>query len=375
MSFSEAATFVAETIFSQQPTFDHSPRQAYDITRDVIRYGELRQTYSDPESRKILLEEMTADLMTHFAELNRVGGFSYRYRISNEILVEDSQAEKPIVDMFKDQDGVVARLWQESIIPTLELMPVNATVFTYSARQNGTFEGGYDYAYVFQKIDKNTIHCNGLELVLSRFEQAAVLNQLYQESNKFHLLLTDNPDGDEVRSRAFYFPPGKYESIARAYAQIIGKVIKPLRSGWTLETSSDYKKYLNEQDQKLLLQQSRSEKLAASIVDDLDRVPLAVQKLKLANEQKRDLWRLYPQLMIRAATEGLDQILLPCGSVDVSSGLNMGDLRFTAGNGLVETANSIMKCVTCPFCKKIVDAVVTSSTIECPECHAKVEKS
>lgn len=33
-----------------------------------------------------------------------------------------------------------------------------------------------------------------------------------------------------------------------------------------------------------------------------------------------------------------------------------------------------MECVTCPFCKKTVDAIVTPTQIECPECHEKVSK-
>lgn len=35
---------------------------------------------------------------------------------------------------------------------------------------------------------------------------------------------------------------------------------------------------------------------------------------------------------------------------------------------------SKMECVTCPFCKRTVDAIVTASHIECPKCHEKVSK-
>lgn len=38
------------------------------------------------------------------------------------------------------------------------------------------------------------------------------------------------------------------------------------------------------------------------------------------------------------------------------------------------TSTETMKCVKCPFCKRTVDAVVTPTTIECPECHEKVAK-
>ena len=40
---------------------------------------------------------------------------------------------------------------------------------------------------------------------------------------------------------------------------------------------------------------------------------------------------------------------------------------------LVEERN-FMKCVTCPFCKEIVDAIVTKSTIACPKCEIIVER-
>lgn len=43
--------------------------------------------------------------------------------------------------------------------------------------------------------------------------------------------------------------------------------------------------------------------------------------------------------------------------------------------GEVETTSSeTMKCVECPFCHKTVDAIVTSSTIKCPECNEEVNK-
>lgn len=350
MSYNEAIVFVTEPSSLPTSSFDHQPGQAYDISRDIDRYHQLRQTYSDVDSRRILLDEMTIDLMTHFAELNRVGGFSYRYRIIDSTLVEDSLTAKPITEMFYGQDGVVAQLWRESIIPTLELMPVDSTVFTYSARQNGKFEGGYDYAYVFRKVDEQTIHCNGLELVLSRSEQAAILNRIYRESNQLHLLLTSNPDGDDVRSRAFYFPPGEFNSISDAYSQIIGQVIRPLRDKWSLETSSDYEIYLQAQEKALLLHHNRSQQLASSIIQDLGIIPLATQKLKLATEQNRDLWRLYPNLMEQATLEGYNHVLLPCGFVDISSGLSTGDLRFTAGESLVETTAWSYHTGTCRHC-------------------------
>ena len=33
-----------------------------------------------------------------------------------------------------------------------------------------------------------------------------------------------------------------------------------------------------------------------------------------------------------------------------------------------------MKCVTCPFCKKVVNAILTKSTIACPACKVEVKR-
>lgn len=40
---------------------------------------------------------------------------------------------------------------------------------------------------------------------------------------------------------------------------------------------------------------------------------------------------------------------------------------------VVEQAN-LMKCVTCPFCKATVDAILTEKTIACPKCKVKVSR-
>lgn len=335
MSFAESSFIAVDASALPTTTFDHLPGKAYDLSKDVSRYQELIQTYSDQEARQLLLEEMTTDLITHFGELNRVGSFSYRYRIANNILVEDSPAEKPVARMFDNQDGVVAKLWQENIIPSLEIMPIGSIVFTYSARQIGTFEGGYDYAYLFQKIDSDTIHCHGLELVLNRNEQAAVLNHIYQDNNQPHLLLTDNPDPDEVRSRAFWFPSHTYESNAEAFSVLIGQVIKPLRSEWSLETKEDYESYLKAQEFKLEKEKVRAQKLASDLVAKINTHPLSVLENLLSSEQRHDLWQLYPQFMREAMLGRTNQIMLPCGSIDLD--INGNNMSFTAGDGLVKT--------------------------------------
>jgi hypothetical protein len=33
-----------------------------------------------------------------------------------------------------------------------------------------------------------------------------------------------------------------------------------------------------------------------------------------------------------------------------------------------------MPCVTCPFCKEIVDAILTHTTITCPKCETTVNR-
>lgn len=40
---------------------------------------------------------------------------------------------------------------------------------------------------------------------------------------------------------------------------------------------------------------------------------------------------------------------------------------------VVENPN-IMACVTCPFCKELVDAELTESTISCPACKVTVSR-
>lgn len=35
---------------------------------------------------------------------------------------------------------------------------------------------------------------------------------------------------------------------------------------------------------------------------------------------------------------------------------------------------NVMPCVTCPFCKKLVDAILTPETISCPKCKVTVSR-
>jgi hypothetical protein len=38
------------------------------------------------------------------------------------------------------------------------------------------------------------------------------------------------------------------------------------------------------------------------------------------------------------------------------------------------TNPNLMPCVTCPFCKHIVDAILTPETISCPKCNIVVSR-
>ncbi|HTE22476.1 MAG TPA: hypothetical protein VK674_05555 [Candidatus Limnocylindria bacterium] len=35
---------------------------------------------------------------------------------------------------------------------------------------------------------------------------------------------------------------------------------------------------------------------------------------------------------------------------------------------------NLMPCVTCPFCKQLVDAILTPTTISCPACKVTVKR-
>lgn len=42
---------------------------------------------------------------------------------------------------------------------------------------------------------------------------------------------------------------------------------------------------------------------------------------------------------------------------------------------VVVDESNLMRCVTCPFCKEIVSAILTEKTIACPECKVVVPRS
>ena len=41
---------------------------------------------------------------------------------------------------------------------------------------------------------------------------------------------------------------------------------------------------------------------------------------------------------------------------------------------MVNDTPDLMRCVTCPFCKEIVDAILTKDAISCPRCGARVDR-
>ena len=41
---------------------------------------------------------------------------------------------------------------------------------------------------------------------------------------------------------------------------------------------------------------------------------------------------------------------------------------------MLEQTPDLMQCVTCPFCKIVVNAILTKTTITCPECKVTVSR-
>lgn len=41
---------------------------------------------------------------------------------------------------------------------------------------------------------------------------------------------------------------------------------------------------------------------------------------------------------------------------------------------MLEQEPDLMRCVTCPFCKESVDAILTPATISCPKCKVTVKR-
>ncbi len=41
---------------------------------------------------------------------------------------------------------------------------------------------------------------------------------------------------------------------------------------------------------------------------------------------------------------------------------------------MLQTEPDLMRCVTCPFCKETVNAILTATTISCPACKVTVQR-
>lgn len=343
--------------------FDHKPREAYDIGLDITRYHELEAMYDDKKARQFLLDELVKDLSTHFGELGgsegRVGGFSYRYLINESgELAEDSLAKQPIREMFDGQDGIVANLWLEHLIPTMETMPVGSIIFNLSARQQGKYEGKYDYAYLFQKQSETEIHCYGLEVILSSTEQAAILNHQYQKYGALSLLLTDNPSADEVRGRAIVFEPGTYKQLSEAYADIVGEIMSLLRTGWKLSNVDVVQKHMDRQIELLQKKHQWISQLASELTESISNynIPKWRIRQKLAAIQERELWKYDPEFMEWALRTGQREIMLPCGIVSLGDSLvtsevwtyHIGTCRHCHASGV-----EVGPCEICKECEKL----------------------
>lgn len=360
---------------------------AYDVAFDIQRYEELRWIYGGREAKKLLVEEMSVDLLTHFGELGgesgRVSYFSYSYLINEDgELVEDAQARKLIREMYEGQKDVVADLWRNWMIPFFEESTVGSSAFTLSAKRDGDYEGDYDYAYYFKKMNKKEVVCFGLELDLSKEEQAAILNRQYEENEQYWMLLDESPNSDEVRGRALFYPPGYFASSTQAYARIIGQVLEEIRGDYHLNEEDKIEDHFEREKKKLDRKKDWVNELAKDMVDGIV-VGRSAGRLQnsLSEFQMRELVAFDPYILENAQNNNMNEVVLPCGKVVIDSSSKNGvdfDLRSAAGENVVEgnvsKSEDDGKCVKCPFCKKTVDAIVTASKIKCPECKTEVDK-
>lgn len=380
--FSNQKSPVFVLVDSKEPGVQGNLGLAYDVGYDVRRYEELREDFGDGKARELLVEEMSVDLLTHFGELGgesgRIGYFSYRYLVDESgELVEDSAAKKPIREMFRDQDGVVADLWLNWMIPFLEEAPVGAGAFVLSSKRDGVYEGKYDYAYYFQKSGSDKVMCSGLELDLSKEEQVEIFNRQYKRNGHYQMFLGEKSDSNEIRRRALFYPASHFVSATQAYSEIVGEVLSEMRVNNRLDGEEDFENYFKSERRRLYEKQGWVEHLAENMASGIAAgfSPVSLQE-SLSQVQLRELNLLDPDILRRVGLSGVNEIRLPCGIVMVSNSGNSieFDLRKTAGDNLVEGSVSKMKCVECPFCHKTVDAIVTSSKIKCPECKNEAKK-
>jgi hypothetical protein len=361
---------VQASVVVSQETHKPLPGLAYDVTHDVRRYRELVTQFGEGAARYLMLEEMSMDLMTHWAELGgehgRIKAFSYKFRIVDGNLCEDLLVIKPVREMFEGQKSSEAIMWRDHMIPYLEQAPHGSLAFTLSERREGEYEGGYDYAYCFQKIG-NEVLCFGLELDLCKDEVALILNTQYEE-----LLLSDRVNvkhlSSDIRGRALFYPPGYFPSMHSALACIVGRPIRDSRGSFDYSDHQYLERYSCEQSEKLEALRGEVRVLAHQllgriITGELTQRHLALWQAEQLRFQGIDLMMQQNQ-----------QVLLPCGYVSFGQEDWRDPLgRFLEGGSYVEVETQ-MKCVTCPFCHDTVDAIVTTNKIKCPKCKSEVSR-
>lgn len=340
---------------------------AFDADLVTAEYERLAQVHGEDKAREILAEQLSVDLLTHVAELKRVGFFSYTYGVDDGVLVRDnSHGRTPIREMFTGLYDAASHLWREVMIPGLEQMPTGGSAFTLSAKADGGgLEGAYDYGYFFHKMRENRILCWGVELELTKPEQREIVNRQLYRQGKFSDLLAEDPPSEAIRSRAIFYQPGKFENLSQAFIRIIGDTLNELRGEYDLSDETAFSDFIVDEEAKLVGDKEWIDAEAIRLASQVSR-GFTISS-EVADIQMRILWQHNPELIREAMMRGAEGIDLPCGFV----GFN---LRFTAGDNLIEGVAEKMECVQCPFCHQTVDAIVTASKIKCPACGAEADR-
>jgi hypothetical protein len=268
-------------------------------------------------------------------------------------LIKDAASEMPIKEMFVGLSDAASRLWRERLIGVLEEMPVGAMATTLSSRQDGQqFEGVYDFLYVFHKVDKNTIWAYGLGAQLNRFEQVAVNNTQAVVARNNWLLLDTGATADEIRGRAFAYPPDWFDSPMALYT-------------WLFESAGILKDQNEIQTQFDVAALRQADKLVAMrpVAEEMvEHIFLGHSTQRLVQrEQMRQLWLAYPDEMGGWRDRGLLGVMLPCGWVDLGF-----DLGMTAGDGLLMTSFGV-ECVQ-KKCRRCGNTDIAETDTKCRIC-------
>lgn len=346
--------------------------KAYDADFNVRYFQEfLTAGYGEDEIRQHLSERIAIELLTHFAELEEVKVFSWNYLINTDgEITEDTVIAQPLKKYYQSGRSLEDDLWLKVMIPGLEDLAIGGSAFSLSAKKdNAKLEGAYDFAYFFQKIDEKKIICFGINLDLSKQEQATIINNQLVEQGRILELLTAKPLCEEVRSRPFFFPPGKFASIEQAFLKLIAEPLKKLRGDYPLDSQEKFSFFVETQLAKTQKRRPKALRLAERLTEGIIAGQINILSSMIGFEQKEILWQIAPQMMLEYLQEGRREVVLPCGTVELDF-----DLKITTGDNLMELTIKTLKCVECPFCHQTVDAIVTASKIKCPKCNAEVRK-